>query len=246
MKHTHTRRRNCHKTLQRMQSPRPTFSNTNGPWRQTQPRTHWQERSGSTRRQEGKSAGAPTPVGLTGAWRCSLSLSSGVFPFHQGKAQVGCRCRAGEKQGGSPKQTVSAAVRTIASNPSWGLRAASSSSSRPALRAFGGGSAPPRGRYRESSASRGRPNGQRNLKPQQRGRVDGKQSLLHFKGRQTRWEGRLLSRAHSQLSISGREFLQGEGASYVQKQPSQRTVILKLVISRLTSVILTVLSAVNL
>ena len=71
MKHTHTRRRNCHKTLQRTQSPRPTFSNTNGPWRQTQPRTHWHERSGSTRRQEGKSAGAPTPVGLTGAWRCS-------------------------------------------------------------------------------------------------------------------------------------------------------------------------------
>lgn len=53
-------------------------------------------------------------------------------------------------------------------------------------------------------------------------------------------------KAHSQLSISGREFLQGEGASYLQKQHSQLTVILKLVISRLTSVILTVLSTVNL
>ena len=95
-----------------------------------------------------------------------LSLSRGAFPFHQGKAQVGSQCRAGEKkQGGSPKQTASAAVRTIPSNPSWGLRAASSGSSRPPLRAFKV-AAPlhPAAGYRESSASRGRPS--RRAKPQ--------------------------------------------------------------------------------
>ena len=71
----------------------------------------------------------------------------------------------GKKQGGSPKQTASAAVRTIPSNPSWGLRAASSGSSRPPLRAFKV-AAPlhPAAGYRESSASRGRPS--RPAKPQ--------------------------------------------------------------------------------
>ena len=70
----------------------------------------------------------------------------------------------GKKQGGSPKQTASAAVRTIPSNPSWGLRAASSVSSRPPLRAFKV-AAPlhPAAGYRESSASRGRPS--RRAKP---------------------------------------------------------------------------------
>lgn len=65
----------------------------------------------------------------------------------------------GKKRGGSPEQMVSAAVRNIASNPSWGQRAASSGSSQPFLRGFIVAALPhPGARYRESSASRGRPN----------------------------------------------------------------------------------------
>ena len=48
------------------------------------------------------------------------------------------------------------------------------------------------------------------------------------------------------LTIRGQELLQTEGGGYMQKQYSQLTVTLKLVIRGLTSGILTVLSAVNL
>ena len=43
-------------------------------------------------------------------------MSRGIFPFHQGKAQVGRQCRAGEKQGGSPEQMVSTAAMNIPPN----------------------------------------------------------------------------------------------------------------------------------
>ena len=46
------------------------------------------------------------------AWEL-VSLSRGVFSFHQGKAHTGSQCWAGEKQGGSLKPMVWAAARNI-------------------------------------------------------------------------------------------------------------------------------------
>ena len=40
-------------------------------------------------------------------------MSRGIFPFHQGKTQVGSQCRAGENQGGSSKQMVLTAARNV-------------------------------------------------------------------------------------------------------------------------------------
>ena len=49
-----------------------------------------------------------------------VSLSRCMFPFHQRKAYVDSQCRAGEKQGGSPKHMVSAAARSVSPKPPLG------------------------------------------------------------------------------------------------------------------------------
>ena len=58
-------------------------------------------------------------------------------------------------------------------------------------------------------------------------------------------EGGRLSKGQLPVTDSGQELLEAEGGGYIQKQNYQLTVTLKLVISGLTSVILTVLSTVN-
>lgn len=52
------------------------------------------------------------------------------------KARVGGQCRPGEKQGGSPKQMVSAAGRNVPQTSSQGLRAMSNGSLKPSWRVF--------------------------------------------------------------------------------------------------------------
>ena len=81
-----------------------------------------------------------------------------MFPLHQGKAYVGSQCRAGKKQGGSPKQMVRAAARNVPANPppeSSEPRAVGSS--QPSQRCFMAAALLRKtleARYRESAASR--------------------------------------------------------------------------------------------
>ena len=153
----------------------------------------------------------------------------------------------GKKQGESPEQMVSAAVRNIPSNPSWGQWAASSGSSQPFLRVFTAVALPNPGAGYPDSLTWAPKWVSKNLKHQWKDKVGGKESLLYFKVRQSRWEGRLLSEGPlPAISQWPRVFIGWGSKLHAETAQSALTVILKLVISQLTSVILTVLCTVNL
>ena len=116
--------------------PNKHFPNTNGPRHQNQLakrptalRAHkWSSTSDTRQNQLAKCPielrAQKTSLPGKHRWTYSVlelvSLSRCMFPFHQGKAYVDSQCRAGEKQGESPKHVVSAAARSVPPKPPLG------------------------------------------------------------------------------------------------------------------------------